>query len=373
MHKIIRVGIFGGGGILGAHAPGYRNLPDVCKVVAVAEPVAEKAARICELLGDDIAIYPDYSTLLAKADIDAVDILLPHMLHLPATLAAAQAGKHILIEKVMARNVWECDRMIEACDNAGVTLTVCHDRRYDASWQALKQVVDSGMLGEILYWKLDHNQDVDPKACGLNWAAERNALGGGAIMSCLTHQIDALRWYGGEVESVSCMTKVLPERMQGETIGVVLARMKSGALAHLAINWITRSGMDVLSKCGARIGANSLWYEMVQVCGTDGEAYYMAGRGTYAMSHRGINIADILPCEEVAPAGGFSKIATGNWGGHMRCIEEWIHLLRGEPSNVVTDGRAVRGTVEVAEAAGMAAISGCEVHFPLEATPWVNS
>lgn len=86
-------------------------------------------------------------------------------------------------------------------------------------------------------------------------------------MSCLTHQIDALRWYGGEIDKVECMTKIVPSRMEGETIGVVTAKMKSGALALLSINWHTQShswGGDV---------KNGLWYEFNHVTGTKGEAH----------------------------------------------------------------------------------------------------
>jgi UDP-N-acetyl-2-amino-2-deoxyglucuronate dehydrogenase len=370
MDKKIRVGILGGGGILGAHAPGFRKMADRCTVVAVAEPVAAKGERIRTLLGEEVVIYDSYEELLERADVDAVDILLPHDLHLPATEAAARAGKHILTEKVMARNIWECDRMIEACEGAGVTLTVCHDRRYHGQWQALKTVIDSGLLGEISYWKLDHNQDVDPTAAGIHWIAARDALGGGAIMSCLTHQIDALRWYGGEATSVTCMTKDLPERMQGETIGVVIAQMESGALAQLSINWTTRSGRDSIFSPGASADANGLWYEMVQVCGSKGEAYYMAGRGTFAMTYEEGDIETLIPCEKPVSQGSFARVKTGDWTGHERCVAEWIKSLCGEPAEIVTSGRAVRGTVELAEAAYRAAETGRVVQLPIEPKPW---
>ena len=370
MNQKTQIGILGGGGILGAHAPGYRKMADRCRVVAVAEPVVEKADRIRQLLGDDVTIYGHYEELLAQADVDAVDILLPHDLHMPATEAAARAGKHVLVEKVMARNIYECDRMIEACERKGVSLTVCHDRRYHAQWQGLKDIVDSGALGEIVYWKLDHNQDVNPAAMGIGWIADRNALGGGAIMSCLTHQIDALRWYGGEVAQVNCMTRTLPERMQGETLGVVVAQMESGALAQLSINWMTRSGRDSVLNTGTGGGSNALWYEMVQVCGTQGEAYYTAGKGTFFMAYEKSESAATIPCEEPLEAGRFVKVKTGDWVGHERCVAEWVKLVRGEPADVVTSGRAVRGTVEVAEAAYRAAESGRAVQLPIEPEPW---
>ena len=361
MDRKARIGLFGGGGIIGAHVAGYRASADTAEVVAVAEPTPEKAERIHQLYGDEVVIYSDYEELLNRADVDAVDICLPHDLHMPATLAAAKAGKHVLTEKVMARNVWECDRMIDACEAAGVTLTVCHDRRYHPGWKALKQVVDSGVLGEISYWKLDHNQDVNPgSARHIPWAADRDRLGGGAIMSCLTHQIDALRWYGGDATQVTCMTKTLPKRMAGETIGVVTAQMASGALAQLSINWMTRSNAK----------ENGLWYEMVQVCGTEGEAYFMHGEGTFALSHTGSNLCELLDCEEPIADNGFVKLKVDSGGGHERCIGEWIKLVREEAAEICTSGREVRGTVEVAEAAYRSAETGHHVALPIEPKPW---
>jgi predicted dehydrogenase len=361
MHEKVNIGILGGGGILGAHAPAYRKIPDKCRIVAVAEPDQARWPRIRDLAGADVRIEKDYGDVIGIAEVDAVDILLPHFLHMPAAVAAAKAGKHVLTEKVMARNTYECDRMIEAAEKAGVSLTVCHDRRYHGEWMALKEVVDSGALGDIFYWKLDHNQNVVfPEGA---WVRTRDGIGGGAIMSCLTHQIDSLRWYGGEVESVTCMTKALPQRMEGEALGVMAAKMKSGALAQLSINWWTRSNAV----------KNGLWYEMVQVCGTKGEAYYVSGKGTFVLIHEPSELARPLACEGVPARDGFVQVKSGQWRGHERCIAEWVKMLRGEPSEVLTSGREVRGTVEVAEAAYISAETGRTVTLPIKPTPWPGS
>ena len=356
----VRIGILGGGGILGAHAPAFATVHDLCEVAAVAEPKAGNADRIRKLLGHEVRILPDYRDVLADDSVDAVDILLPHDLHMPATVAAAQAGKHVLVEKVMARNIYECDRMIEACDAAGVSLTVCHDRRYHGQWLALKQIVDSAALGEIYSWRLDHTQNV--LAPENSWIRDRNALGGGAIMSCLTHQIDALRWYGGEVRAVTGMAKVIPGRMQGEAIGAVIAQMESGALAELYINWMTR----------CNTAADGLWYEMVHVVGSKGEAYYMSNRGTFLLLYDADAPAPAVGYESrFAPSGlGFRKVRAGDWSGHQRCIHEWVKLLRGEPAEITTSGRDVRGSVEVAEAAYLSVQSGRTISLPIPPEPW---
>jgi predicted dehydrogenase len=354
----VGIGILGGGGILGAHAPALRlacgqGLGEV-KVVAETSPARDDAIR--DLLGADIRIVRDYHEVLSMPEVDAVVILLPHQLHMPAAVGAAQAGKHILIEKVMARNIWECDRMNDACEKAGVTLTVCHDRRYHSEWMAFKQIVDTGMLGDIFSWKLEHNQNV--AIPDTSWAYWKDGIGGGSIMSCLTHQIDALRWMGGEVDSVACMSMARPERMQGEFLGSVLARMRSGALAQLSINWWTRSNYI----------KNGLWYELIHACGTKGEAYYMSGKGTWLLLHERNEAAAKAYGDAVFSE--FVKVPDGGWPGHVRCTDQWLRMLRGEPADVTTTGRDSRKTVEVAEAAYLAVERDATVSLPIKPQPW---
>lgn len=356
--ETVNVALLGCGGIVGAHVRGFQKVAKTCRVTTVAEPNQDRHAQIREWFGRDVRIVKNYEDALLD-DIDAVDIVLPHHLHMPAAVAAARAGKQVLVEKVMARNVWECDRMIEACEENGVTLTICHDRRYHGEWEALKKIIDSGVLGDIFFWKLDHNQNVLPPAG--HWIRTRDGIGGGAIMSCLTHQIDGLRWYGGEVDSLSCMTRTIPERMEGEFLGLLSARMKTGALAELSINWWTRSN----------VGNNCLWYEMVQVCGSRGEAYRMSGRGTFIRLHDPTDKAAITTYGEAA-LDGFVPVPFEKHLGHEKCIVEWDKRIRGETADIRTDGRECRGTVEVAEAAYLSEEKNCTVKLPIEPREWVN-
>lgn len=356
----LRIGVIGAGGIFPEHMSGFRQCADRCSVVAVAKANPANAEVVYRELGADVAVVGDYRELLARADIDAVDILLPHDLHMQATIDAAQAGKHVLVEKVMARNIDECDRMIAACEQAGVSLTVAHDRRYHPDWITFKRVIDSGVLGEIYHWKLEHNQDVDlPPG---HWIRSRNALGGGAIMSCLTHQLDGLRWFGGEVDSVTCMSKTIPARMEGETVGAVLARMRSGALAQITINWATRSGWGV---------PNKLWGEFNHATGSNGEVYYLDGQGTFLMLHD-----DPEPGRALVEDGDsftnnmFAKVKAGAWRKLDRCIAEWLKLLRSEPSEISTTGRDARATVELAEAAYRAETAGRTIQLPIAPVAW---
>jgi predicted dehydrogenase len=367
MDKKLRVAILGGGGILGAHAPGFNRLPDLCEVVAVAEPNEARHGVIRELLQKDVPIYGDYNEVLALPALDAVDILLPHNLHMDAGVKAAERGLHVLVEKVMARNVYECRTMIDACEKAGVLLVVGHDRRYAGDWVALKNVIDSGELGEILFVKMEHNQCVvRPEG---SWLKSIDALGGGGIMSCLCHQIDALRWYCGEVEKVNCMHKTIPSRMEGECIGTICTTMASGALALLNINWYTQS----FSFKGPI--PNGLWYELTHITGTKGDAYYMRDRGTFFKKNSSYaskeSTSEFGGAGNVSGPGEFVKIdAPQALKGHIVLVEEFVKAALGQQANILTYGADCVKTVEVAEAAYIAAATERTVTLPIIPTPW---
>lgn len=370
MNEKIKVGVLGAGNIFSAHVQGLQFAAEECEVVAVAEPNEKRHAYIRESF-PDVKIVRDYQEVLAMPEITAVINLLPHDIHMSSVIEAAKAKKQILVEKVMGRNIWECDGMVEVCEQNKVTLTVSHDRRYLPQWKALKAIVDSGQLGEIFFIRLEHNQNVvlDPKS----WAFSRDGLGGGAVMSCLTHQIDALRWYAGEAAEVTGMTKVLPERMEGESLGIIAAQMRSGALAQLTINWFTRCYK----------GQNSLWYEMVQICGTKGEAYFRSDVGTFYLLHgKATDSGPVLygksdpGCYEnfvKADAGLENVMLNGKevvLSGHMNLIKEWLKLLRGESNQITTTGRDARSTVEVAEALYRSEEKRCTVTLPIPPVPW---
>ena len=361
MNKI-RIGVLGSGTILDAHAPALMANNEFCEVVTIATKQDDEKSikRIHNKLGKEVEIVDDYKQILERENIDAVDIILPHHLHKPAVVTAARAGKQILVEKVMARNIYECDDMIKACKDSGVSLVVGHDRRYYPEWAALKKIVDSGKLGDILFFKLEHNQNVIfPKN---SWVYKKNSLGGGAIMSCLTHQIDALRWFGGEVATVAAMSKSVPERMEGECIGTITAKMKSDALAQLSINWYTTSNRT----------KNGLWYELIHICGTEGEAYFMTDKGAFYKIHDESD-KRIFEYELGQTKKSFEKVEVdSSKTAHETMITEWIKHLRGEDADILTFGTDSRKTVEVAEAAYRSIEEQSFINLPIKPKPWIE-
>ena len=140
MDKKIRIGLVGGGGLFGWYAPILLKLNDICEVVSVAEKRESEHLKIKDgLRNPDIAIYKDYNELYEHGGADAVFINLPHHMHMNAAVGAAQSGYHVLCEKVMARNTYECRQMIDASKKAGKILGIAHDRRFSRNWIALKK------------------------------------------------------------------------------------------------------------------------------------------------------------------------------------------------------------------------------------------
>jgi predicted dehydrogenase len=124
----IKLGVLGGGGIVDAHIRGYRTYADVIEVTAIVDLVDETARRRAAELG--ATAYTDFRLMIDEADLDAVDICLPHHLHAEAILAAAQAGKHILCVKPLCLTVQQAEEVQRVVSAAGVTLMCAHNQLF---------------------------------------------------------------------------------------------------------------------------------------------------------------------------------------------------------------------------------------------------
>ncbi len=142
---MVNIGIIGMAGIAGAHLGGYDKHPEA-RVVACCDIDAEKAAKRAE---QGATAYQDYRELLADPNVDAVSVCLPTFLHAEVSIAALQAGKHVLCEKPMALTVAECDRMLAAAEASGRVLMIAHCIRFWPEYEALKVIVDRGAYGAV--------------------------------------------------------------------------------------------------------------------------------------------------------------------------------------------------------------------------------
>ena len=149
MTKPLRIGIIGVGGIAqGAHIPGYKELGDQVKLVACADVNVERARQVAERFGIDTA-YEDYREMLEKEELDAVSVCTPNKFHAPATVAALEAGCHVLCEKPPALSAAEARSMVDTAARVGKVLTFGLHYRFTTEVRAAKRLIDGGELGHI--------------------------------------------------------------------------------------------------------------------------------------------------------------------------------------------------------------------------------
>ena len=257
--KPIKIGIIGCGGISRAHARGYQNLTDLFQVTATCDVVESNAIERGQQLGAK-NIYTDYKKMLKEADIDAVDICLPHDIHAEVAISALESGKHVIVEKPIATTLAEADDMVSTANKTGLTLMVALNERYDPVHQHIKKMIDNGTLGKLLCIRIDHNQNVImPEG---HWIRSRQRLGGGVLIGSGIHRVDLLRWFGGEVKKVANFWVKQPERMEGEIAVVMNALFESGCIGEVTALWAVRKAP---------------WYEGVWVYGTSGSVYRING------------------------------------------------------------------------------------------------
>lgn len=207
----LRIGVIGTGTIAtSAHLPAIarlRNELDL-ELVAVADVRPEVAEQAAKRFGA-AAWYTNENELLARQDIDLVDICTPEFLHHRQVLAAAAAGKHILCEKPMAPSVAECDEMIEATRQAGVTFMVGHSRRFTRRYQLVRQAIERGDVGEVRLVRENERRPVSMYSVlhlpATHWSPEGDRpwltlpeYTFGAAMTNAVHETDLARWFAGQ-------------------------------------------------------------------------------------------------------------------------------------------------------------------------------
>ncbi|MBO9599458.1 MAG: Gfo/Idh/MocA family oxidoreductase [Cohnella sp.] len=223
-------------GIVGLGWPGQQH------AIAIEAVQGAVLAAVCDLdpskraaFEDKCETYDDLDLFFEKADMDAVVLAVPHHLHERLAVRALDAGKHVLIEKPMARSVAECDRMIEAAARNGRTLMVAHNWRYTPWCAAAKAIVESGELGAIRAVRTEWLLNFRPSFPQGSWIYNGELAGGGAIVSLAIHNVDALRYIVGEIEEVHTNALYADDWSSNgaEDWAMVQFRFDNGAIGHL--------------------------------------------------------------------------------------------------------------------------------------------
>jgi UDP-N-acetyl-2-amino-2-deoxyglucuronate dehydrogenase len=229
----IRFGIIGAGVAGRYHAQAIAQTPGA-RLIAVCAGHPERAAALASTF--NARVEPDVAALLACDDIDAVCICTPSGQHAEQGIAAAKAGKHVLVEKPLAITLADADALIDACRTAGVYLSVALQRRTDPDFCAARDALAAGALGRLILGVitipyLRTQKYYDSAAWRGTWALD----GGGALMNQGIHLVDLLIWLmGDEVVEVQARTATLAHTIEVEDCASATLRFAGGALGAIA-------------------------------------------------------------------------------------------------------------------------------------------
>lgn len=230
--KELRIGLIGCGFMGRTHSNAYKRIGDFFpelnhKIVlkAVCSRSANKVQAFAEQWGYE-SFETDWKALVAREDIDAVDICTPNDSHAEIAIAAANAGKMILCEKPLSRTLEEGKQMVEAVEKAGVANTVWYNYRRIPAVTLAKQIIDSGKLGKIFHYRANFLQDWTisadlPQGGEGLWRLDVDAAGSGVTGDLLAHCIDTALWLNGSIKDVSAMTETFVKERVHQLTGQV--------------------------------------------------------------------------------------------------------------------------------------------------------
>lgn len=232
----IRIGLIGAGVIGRAHATILAKLPaDQARFVAIADP-SETGAALAHSLG--VTHFADAEAMLEGARPDAAIIATPNVLHGPNAHACIERGVAILVEKPLAEDVTTAQAIAEHAERTGVKLLVGHFRRHNPVLQAARRMIQDGRLGRVVAIAASSTVLKPDPYFDVAW---RRQPGGGPILINLVHDIDALRFLCGEIETVQALVANEARGLPVEDTAAVMLRFRSGALATIMLSDATPS------------------------------------------------------------------------------------------------------------------------------------
>jgi len=325
--------IVGWGSIAPFHARAIGDLPNA-RLVAVQTSKAENAARIREQFGETIAVVPDLESVLARSDVHVVNICTPSGAHLDPALAAAAAGKHVVVEKPLEITLDRCDRIIAACRENRVQLCTIFPSRFADANMALANAVSEKRFGrvaladaQVKWWRTQAYYDSG------GWRGTWALDGGGALMNQAIHHVDLLQSLVGPVVEVSAFTALRAhERIEVEDVAVAALRFESGAIGSIQATTAAFPGL----------------LKTIAIHGDSGSAAVEQDRITFW------KFADERPedeeirrrAAESETTGGAADPKAISYEGHRRQLAEFLDAIReGRPP--VVDGAEGRRSVEI--------------------------
>lgn len=338
------VGITGAGTIGTVHAEALSKI-EGARLVAVTSTREATGRQLADAHGAEW--HAELGELLARPDVDAVILGTPSGLHAAEAVAAARARKHVITEKPMATTLADADRMIRACQNAGVTLSVILQYRFNRDVLHLKRAVEAGLFGRLVlgnafvHWHRTQAYYEESDGWRGTWALD----GGGALMNQSIHAIDLIQWILGPIEGACAYAGTLAHDIEAEDTASAALRFASGALG--VIQGTTSAHRD--------------WPLKIEIHGTEGSATLQGSRLTGWQPVRDEEVLSARELESFPEPLGDEPLGAA----HGRQLGEILAALR-EDREPPVPGEEARKAVEIILGIYEAAANGHYVTFPLE-------
>ncbi len=235
--KKFNVGIIGYGWVATAHIPAI-NATSLAQVTAVYSSRKLDAAQLSAKYGGTITAYDDLGQLLADPDVQVVSVCSYPYDHARQVIAAAKAGKHLIIEKPLCLSLKDLRAMQKAVQQSKVKTCVCFECRYSSHFLATKAVIDEGLLGKLHYGEVDYYHGIGPWYGQFRWNTRKDA-GGSALLTAGCHALDALLLcMGDQVEEVSSYDTKSQNKIfapyEYTTTSVTILKFKDGSIGKCA-------------------------------------------------------------------------------------------------------------------------------------------
>ena len=227
----LNIGIVGLGWVAGAHIEAFKSVQGA-DVTAVCSRRKLDESELEEQYGIPLKAYTSYEAMLADPKLDVVDICTPHPLHPRQAIAAARAGKHLIIEKPISVTYEDAKAMRDAIQKAGVKACVCFEARYSQHFTMIHSCIQDGLLGDLHYGEVDYYHGIGPWYKQYEWNVKKD-FGGSSLLTAGCHALDGLLFFmNAEVEEVttygSRSKNPIFQPYEYDTATVTLLKFKGG-------------------------------------------------------------------------------------------------------------------------------------------------
>jgi UDP-N-acetyl-2-amino-2-deoxyglucuronate dehydrogenase len=359
-------GIVGCGMIANFHAEAIKNMKG-CKLVSCysSNPASVKAFAASH---PGTVAYDSLDEMLADPSLSIVCICTPSGAHLEPAVQAAQAKKHVVIEKPMEITLKRCDAILDACRRNGVMLCPIFQSRFSPANIALKEAISDGRFGTLTlgdtfvkWWRSQAYYD-GPQPAGTKtpvktgWRGTWKLDGGGAYMNQAIHNVDLLYWLMGDVAEVSAVTATLGhERIEVEDVGVAAIKFKNGAVGTITATTTAWPGLLKRTEIHGTTGSAIVEQDDVLLWKFE------------KSKPKDRSVMDKLMKRE-ASTGGASDPKAISYLGHMEQLKDFVKAIQLGTKPKIT-GDEGRKAVEIVLAIYQSAWTGKRVSLPLKKDP----